>query len=191
MAKGTSGGGRSRRRRRSTKKATAQVARARRAEARETDRRARLERRRAARTRERVARRRVYGDAAYGTGEFLDHLATNDIDARCKTQPPTAAGGSFAKDRFDIDLEDGTVTCPAGVTAAIRRNDEGDGTACFGDACADCALRADCTKAEGGRTIAVGRHEKRLADARAQRQDPSGSTITARPAPRSSASSAT
>ncbi len=35
-------------------------------------------------------RRRVYGDAAYGTGEFLDHLAEADIDSRCKTQPPAS-----------------------------------------------------------------------------------------------------
>lgn len=32
----------------------------------------------------------VYGDAAYGTGEFLDRLARAGVEARCKTQPPTA-----------------------------------------------------------------------------------------------------
>lgn len=114
----------------------------------------------------------VYGDAAYGAGEFLDHLANNDIDSRCKTQPPTAPGGRFAKDRFAIDLDDDTVTCPAKITVTIRRGRDGDGTAYFNDACHSCPLRAQCTNAEGGRTIRVGRYEQRLADARAQQQDP-------------------
>lgn len=117
-------------------------------------------------------RSRVYGDAAYGTGEFLDHLARNDLDARCKTQPPTAPGGRFSKERFDVNLGDDTVTCPAGVTVAIRRGGDGNGMASFADACADCPLRRQCTSAAGGRTIKVGRHEQRLADARRQQQDP-------------------
>ena len=114
----------------------------------------------------------VYGDAAYGTGEFLDHLADNNIDSRCKTQPPTAPGGLYPKDRFDIDLDDDTVTCPAGISVTIRRGVSGEGIAYFSDACSNCPLRAQCTNAEGGRTIRVGRYEQRLANARAQQQDP-------------------
>lgn len=33
-------------------------------------------------------RPKVYGDAAYGSGEFLDTLANAGIDSGCKTQPP-------------------------------------------------------------------------------------------------------
>lgn len=54
----------------------------------------------------------VYGDAAYGSGAFLDLLAGADIASGCKTQTPMAAGGLFAKDRFVIDLGSDTVTCP-------------------------------------------------------------------------------
>ena len=114
----------------------------------------------------------MYGDAAYGSGEFLDHLAGHDIDSRCKTQPPTAPGGRFAKDRFAINLDDDTVTCPNEVTVKIRRGGDGNGIAYFADACADCPLRSQCTDAEAGRTIRVGRYEQRLADARAQQHDP-------------------
>ncbi|CAN5534844.1 hypothetical protein BH18ACT1_BH18ACT1_18580 [soil metagenome] len=114
----------------------------------------------------------VYGDAAYGTGGFLDRLAEEDIDSRCKTQPPTAPGGLFAKDRFTIDLEGDTVTCPAGVSVTIRRGAGGAGMASFSGACIDCRLRAECTNASGGRTISVGRYEQRLADARAHQQEP-------------------
>src|SRR5215213_2943632 len=49
---------------------------------RRTARRARLERR--AKQTSGNARPTVYGDAAYGTGELLDHLAEHGIDARCK-----------------------------------------------------------------------------------------------------------
>lgn len=118
------------------------------------------------------ARATVYGDAAYGAGEFLDHLANNDIDARCKTQPPSAPGGLFTKDRFEVDLDEDTVTCPAAVTVGIRRGAQGDGMAQFGGACVDCPLRPQCTTAAGGRTIKVGRHERRLTDARRQQQHP-------------------
>ena len=115
----------------------------------------------------------VYGDAAYGAGEFLDHLAENDIDSRCKTQPPAPRpGGLFTKDQFAIDLTADTVTCPNDATVTIRRGALGDGIAYFAEHCITCPQRAECTNADGGRTIRVGVHEQRLADARAQQQDP-------------------
>lgn len=115
----------------------------------------------------------VYGDAAYGSsGQFLDDLAEAGIASKCKTQPPTAAGGMFTKTAFDIDLESDAVTCPNGTTAPIRRDKNGDGTASFGASCAGCPLRAQCTKSPAGRSITVGRFEQRLADARAAQQDP-------------------
>ena len=115
----------------------------------------------------------VYGDAAYGSsGQFLEHLAGAGIDSRCKTQPPTSPGAMFTKDTFVIDLDTATVSCPSGVTTAIRRDRNGDGTARFGSACADCPLRGQCTTATSGRTIRVGRHEQRLTQARVAQQDP-------------------
>ena len=147
-------------------KATAQVARATRAAARAANVRARHQR-----ARVRLARAKVYGDAAYGSGEFLAHLAGAGIDSGCKTQPPVAPGGRYSKDQFYIDLDTDTVTCPAGEEVTIRRNDSGDGIAYFDQACAGCPLRGDCTTAAEGRTIQVGRHEALLAEARAQAQD--------------------
>jgi hypothetical protein len=122
---------------------------------------------------EQAARSRVYGDAAYGTGEFHERLGEAGIGSRCKTQAPTAPGGMFSKDRFAIDLGGQTVNCPNGVTTAIRpaRCGDGSGIAYFGQACAACPLRAQCTTAKGGRTIAVGAHEQALADARARQAD--------------------
>jgi hypothetical protein len=114
----------------------------------------------------------VYGDSAYGAGEFLDHLDDNDIEARCKTQPPPGRGGRFSKDAFHVDLDRDTVTCPNGTTTPIRRNRHGDGQAAFGAACTNCPLRPQCTDAKDGRTVAVSRYEHRLADARRRQRDP-------------------
>ena len=115
----------------------------------------------------------VYGDSAYGSsGQFLDALAVAGVESKCKTQPPTAAGGMFTKDQFVVDLDADTVTCPNQATAPIRRDKHGDGTASFGSTCADCPLRAQCTNATKGRSIRVGRYEQQLADARAAQKDP-------------------
>jgi hypothetical protein len=114
----------------------------------------------------------VYGDNAYGTGEFHSRLGEAGIASRCKTPAPTAAGGLFPKDRFDIDLDAQTVRCPAGNTTSIRAARAGGGTAYFGAACAGCALRAQCTTAAAGRTVQIGPHEQALADARARQTDP-------------------
>lgn len=117
-------------------------------------------------------RPKVYGDAAYGTGEFLNHLDNEGIDSGCKTQPPNNRDGLFPKSRFEIDLGTDTVTCPAGLTVPIRRTADGGGIASFAGACADCPLRPECTQASGGRSIRVGPHERHLAAARQQQQDP-------------------
>jgi hypothetical protein len=117
-------------------------------------------------------RAKVYGDQAYGAGAFQAFLEDNDIDSGCKTQAPSAAGGMFTKASFDINLLDNCVTCPNAITVAIARNPAGEGTAYFGDACVTCPLRAQCTKAAGGRSIHIGIHEASLARARARQATP-------------------
>lgn len=114
----------------------------------------------------------VYGDNAYGTGSFHDRLGEAGIESRCKTQAPTAVGGLFSKDQFDVDLGAGEVICPAGVSAPIRPAAAGGGTAYFAQACATCPLHARCTTAAGGRTISIGPYEQTLTDARARQANP-------------------
>jgi hypothetical protein len=120
-----------------------------------------------------TTRATVYGDNAYGTGDFQGLLEDADIDSKVKTQRPTARDGMFAKDLFDIDLEKGTVSCPAGVRVTIRPHKDGGGTAYFGDNCAACPRRESCTKAPMGRTITVHHREDVLARARARQAEPS------------------
>ena len=113
----------------------------------------------------------VYGDSAYGAGSVLDTLEQADVEIMCKVQAPNAPGGRFAKDAFDIDLDAGTVTCPAGQTAPLRQIKDGH-IAHFAAACQGCPLAERCTTSPSGRSIHVGVYEQQLARARARQADP-------------------
>jgi hypothetical protein len=113
----------------------------------------------------------VYGDSAYGAGALLDTLEDADADIMCKVQPPVAPGGRYPKDAFQIDLHEGTVTCPAERVAPLRTIKDGR-VAYFGQACASCPLAAKCTTSADGRSIRVGPHEAALTRARAHQTDP-------------------
>jgi IS5 family transposase len=118
----------------------------------------------------------VYGDSAYGTGPLLASLHTAGIDPRVKVQAAVAPRGHFTKDQFRIDLGAGTVTCPAQRTAPIvysaDPSNRHHGQASFGEACASCPLRGQCTRAAGGRTITITAYEHELAAARARQAEP-------------------
>jgi hypothetical protein len=117
----------------------------------------------------------VYADAAYGSGALLGTLEAADATIRVKVQPPMAPAGRFSKDEFAIDTGAGTVTCPAGVTVALRPSGTGR-VADFGLACAACPLAARCTGSKAGRSISVGPHEAQLTRARAATRDPAWKT---------------
>jgi len=115
----------------------------------------------------------VFGDSAYGTGPFQQHLDDNNMNSRCRTQPPPPLpGGLFTKDRFNIDLENDTVRCPNDVTVPIRRHTKGEGVASFAEHCATCPLHDQCTTNKAGRTIHVTVHEAALTRARQRQTEP-------------------
>jgi len=113
----------------------------------------------------------VYGDSAYGAGSVLATLEGAEAEIMCKVQSPNAPGGRYAKDAFQIDLEAGAVTCPAGQTAQLRPIKNGQ-IAQFAAACQACPLAVRCTTSPAGRTIHVGVYEQQLARARARQTDP-------------------
>ena len=92
-------------------------------------------------------------------------------EVNCKVQPPVSPGGRFSKDAFTIDLNGGTVSCPAGNTTALRPFGTGR-IAKFAAACAGCPLADRCTSAKEGRTIYVGPYEEQLARARQRQSGP-------------------
>jgi hypothetical protein len=114
----------------------------------------------------------VYGDAAYGTGALLADLDQRGVTAMTKVAAPTAPQGHFPKDRFRIDLDAGTVTCPARLSVPIIPARQGGGVARFGRACQVCPLQASCTSSTAGRTITIHPHEARLQAARGRQREP-------------------
>jgi hypothetical protein len=111
----------------------------------------------------------VYGDSAYGSGEARAAYRDAGHDTVIKPGPlrPAVPGG-FTLDDFTISEQDGTVTCPAGVTRPISAAR----TVTFGAACAGCPLRDRCTTAKDGRSMTIHPHEDLLRAARAQARTP-------------------
>jgi transposase len=121
-----------------------------------------------------VAIAEVMGDTHYGSAATRTQLGAQGIElvapAPAASRP---AGGLFSKDDFSIDLEAGTVTCPAGHVARIPTiGPRGRAQACFGPCCGACPLRTRCTTSRKGRIIEVRAEEAILAQARAQRWTP-------------------
>jgi hypothetical protein len=111
------------------------------------------------------------GDAAMAQALLAD-LARRGVTAMTKVAAPTAPHGHFPKDRFRIDLEAGTVTCPARLKVPIVPARHGGGVARFGRACAVCPLASACTSSAAGRTVTIHPHEAHLQAARRRQQDP-------------------
>lgn len=97
----------------------------------------------------------IYGDAAYGTAELVERVIDGGARPYLKVQQPCRQGGRFSKAAFSVDLEQGTVSCPSGQLATIRRRADGSGLARFGAVCRDCALRDQCTTSNRGRLIQI------------------------------------
>jgi hypothetical protein len=114
----------------------------------------------------------VVGDSAYGDAATRAGLEEQGFTVTAKCPPARNAKGRFPKDRFTVDLDARTVTCPAGQTAVIVPAAGGGGRASFRPWCAICPLRPACTASRRGRTIAIHPHEAVLQRARAAQRDP-------------------
>jgi IS5 family transposase len=114
----------------------------------------------------------VLGDSAYADGATRDTLKEKGFTVTAKCPPVRNATGLFTKDRFSVDLQARTVTCPAGARVAISPTRDGGGRASFNPRCRTCPLRTACTKSGAGRTITVHPHEAVLQQARAEQTEP-------------------
>jgi transposase len=114
----------------------------------------------------------VLGDSAYADGATREALEHKGFNVTAKCPPVRNASGLFTKDQFEVDLETGTVTCPAGQRVAINPTRSGGGRASFKVHCKDCPLRRSCTKSRAGRSITIHPHEAILQRARDEQKDP-------------------
>jgi hypothetical protein len=115
----------------------------------------------------------VMGDCAYGTAETLARLAEAGYDdVKAKVAPARGRDGRFGKDDFTVDLDAGTVTCPAGKVTVIRTSKDGTGRADFASHCTACPLRDSCTTSASGRTVTIHAREDLLQEHKAAQADP-------------------
>lgn len=116
----------------------------------------------------------VLGDTHYGSATTRSELVGVGIEVVAPAPPASAPTGLFSKDDFDVDLDAGTVTCPAGHTVPIpAMRARGRAQARFGaERCADCPLRSQCTTSPKGRFVEIRAEEAILAAARAARWTP-------------------
>ena len=114
----------------------------------------------------------IYGDCSYGIGAFIDKVEAAGGEAILKVQAAVNRDGLYTKDAFDIDLDAGTVRCPAEQLVQIRRKDDGSGVASFAPFCGNCPLAKACTKSKTGRIVSIHTHERTIARERKKQRDP-------------------
>jgi transposase len=129
---------------------------------------------------------RVLGDTAYGTGPVRAELADRGVEVLAPLAPGMLKPGRLGKRDFRIELDAGTVTCPAGQTAAIRTEPKGARRARFAKAACDaCALRERCVQpADGVKAILLAPDEALLIAARHALDDPATAEHLRRTRPR-------
>jgi len=111
-------------------------------------------------------------DRGYLGSPTVGKLDERGVRMRCKPWR-SRNRDRYPKERFVIRLDEGTVTCPAGVTATIRPKRS---VVRFPAAtCAACAQREQCTTARsGGRTVTIHPREALLQKLRQEKQTPEG-----------------
>lgn len=112
----------------------------------------------------------VVGDSAYADAATRSKLEARGLEVMAKVPAVRNSHGGFSKDRFQIDLEQGSVTCPANNTVPIVERKDGSGVARFGALCAPCPLREACTAARTGRSVTINRYEALLQRAKAEQR---------------------
>jgi transposase len=108
---------------------------------------------------------RVIGDTAYGNVEARELLEQRSVLVLAPVHSSSPKGGMIPKERFAIDLESDTVTCPQGHTTPIykpranRRTTTGERVARFArEDCEPCPIRPRCAPG-GQRDIRIRRRE--------------------------------
>ncbi len=97
---------------------------------------------------------RMLGDTAYGNGPVRAELAERGVDVLAPVPEGKVVEGRIGKQDFPIDLDAGTVTCPAGHTVAISISKSGFRGANFAPAmCRDCPLKERCCPNKARRQI--------------------------------------
>ncbi|HEY8763159.1 MAG TPA: IS1182 family transposase [Solirubrobacteraceae bacterium] len=128
---------------------------------------------------------RVLGDTAYGNGPVRAELAERDVQVLAPVPEGKVAEDRLGKREFHIDLDAGTVTCPAGQTVPISISKTGFRGANFSRSiCGECPLKPQCCPGRSRRQINLREHEDLLLAARQALADPATAEHLRRGRPR-------
>lgn len=116
---------------------------------------------------------RVLGDTAYGNGPVRAELAERGVDVLAPVPEGKVVEDRFSKHDFGIDLQNRTVSCPAGHTAQITTSSTGSRVASFSaKLCGVCPLKTQCCAGRARRQIVFGNHDELTLAARQALADP-------------------
>ncbi len=109
---------------------------------------------------------KLYGDSAYSDWEEIEKREQDGMEFRVKVTQPVNAGGGYTKNEFDIDINEGTVTCPNGYVEKFDsekiENREGAVVKFDAEKCNTCPRKEQCTKSKNGRSINIHRYEDKI-----------------------------
>ncbi len=112
---------------------------------------------------------KLYGDSAYSDWEEIEKREKEGMEFCVNVPQPVNSSGGYTKDKFDINIEKGEVTCPGGYIGkfdAARIKERKDTNVRFGASCNQCLNREQCTKSPKGRTIHLNAYEDRIQEQR-------------------------
>lgn len=118
--------------------------------------------------------KRLLGDTAYGSGPVRAELAAREVEVLAPVPSGQTGGDRLHKHEFRIELDQGTVSCPAGQVAPIHFEPSGQRRATFAKAgCDRCPLRQRCVSPSSGRRqVLLAPDEQLLIAARQALDDP-------------------
>lgn len=121
---------------------------------------------------------KIYGDGAYGSADCRAEMEARGVEMVSKL-PARPAGRRYPKSIFTINLQEKTVSCPAGHETSkhtLRKDDQGRLAPNFQfppELCSGCPLRELCIPPSArNREIQLHFHEDQLQKARAQNAAP-------------------
>jgi hypothetical protein len=130
--------------------------------------------------------KRIVGDTAYGNGPVRQELSERQVEVLAPVPGAPAGADRLLKRDFRIDLDEGTVSCPAGQLAQITAARSGERWATFPKPVCDAwPLRARCVgPVKGRRQIRIAPEEELLIAARQALDDPATAEHLRRTRPR-------
>lgn len=128
---------------------------------------------------------RVLGDTAYGNGPVRAELADRGVEVLAPVPAGKVEEDVLGKQDFEINLAEGTVTCPGGHAVPIWTTSKGYSGASFTPAmCGPCPLKERCCPGRRRRQIRIMEHEHLLQAGRQMLKDAEVSEHLRRTRPR-------